>query len=304
MPTRRVFLRTSGAALLGSLALGARAVAGTVSGPRIARHALRPRGWPAGFSLRIAALSDFHACEPWMSAERIADIAAATNQLRPDIVLLLGDYVSNHRWITRKVPAASWAEALAGLRAPLGVHAILGNHDWTEDLAAQRSGGGPVFARLALEAAGIPVYENDVLRLAKDGHGFWLAGLADQRALPLPTRWGKAWRGLDDLDGTLAKVTDAAPLILMAHEPDIFPRVPERVALTLSGHTHAGQIRFFGWAPVVPSVYGSRYLHGHIVEAGPGGLPRDLIVSAGLGCSGVPLRIGAPPEITLVELSG
>jgi hypothetical protein len=79
---------------------------------------------------------------------------------------------------------------------------------------------------------------------------------------------------------TLAQVTDAAPVILLAHEPDIFPRVPARVALTLSGHTHGGQVRLFGYSPMVPSRFGNRFAYGHIVEE-----DRHLIVSGGLGCS-------------------
>jgi predicted MPP superfamily phosphohydrolase len=93
-------------------------------------------------------------------------------------------------------------------------------------------------------------------------------------------------------------VSDDAPVILMAHEPDIFPRVPERVALTVSGHTHGGQVRIFGYAPIVPSSFGNRYVYGHVVED-----DRNLVVSAGLGCSGVPVRFGAPPEIVMIELT-
>ena len=104
-------------------------------------------------------------------------------------------------------------------------------------------------------------------------------------------------RGLDDLDGTLAQVSDDAPVVLLAHEPDIFPRVPRRVSLTLSGHTHGGQVRFFGYAPVVPSRYGNRYAYGHVVEDG-----RNIIVSGGLGCSIMPVRFGVPPEIVVVDL--
>jgi len=95
----------------------------------------------------------------------------------------------------------------------------------------------------------------------------------------------------------LAKVTDDAPVIMMAHEPDIFPRVPERVSLTISGHTHGGQVNLFGYTPVVPSKFGSRYVYGHVVEGG-----RDLIVSGGLGLSGLPVRFGVPPEVVLIEL--
>jgi hypothetical protein len=99
-------------------------------------------------------------------------------------------------------------------------------------------------------------------------------------------------------------VTDNAPVILLAHEPDIFPRVPGRVALTLSGHTHGGQVRLFGYSPVVPSRYGNRYAYGHVTEArahSPA-RPRHLVVSGGLGCSIMPVRVGVPPEITVVTL--
>ena len=92
-------------------------------------------------------------------------------------------------------------------------------------------------------------------------------------------------------------MTDDAPVILMAHEPDIFPEVPARVALTVSGHTHGGQVRLFGWSPIVPSAYGNRYAYGHVVED-----DRSLVVSGGLGCSILPVRFGVPPEIVIVEL--
>jgi predicted MPP superfamily phosphohydrolase len=193
-----------------------------------------------------------------------------------------------------------WAEALGELKAPLGVHAILGNHDWWDDLGAQRRRQGPVLGRRMLEREGIPVYENDATRLVKDGRRFWLAGLGDQLAfLKGRTRGGRRrFEGVDDLAGTLAKVTDSAPVILLAHEPDIFPRVPSRVALTLSGHTHGGQVRLFGYSPKVPSRYGNRFAYGHVVENG-----RHLVVSGGLGCSILPVRLGVPPEIVMVDVA-
>jgi len=104
--------------------------------------------------------------------------------------------------------------------------------------------------------------------------------------------------GVDDLNATLAKVPETAAVILLAHEPDIMVRVPERVALVLSGHTHGGQLRLFGWSPVVPSRYGNRYAYGHVREQ------CDLIVSGGLGCSIAPFRLGVPPEIVVVTLGG
>ena len=267
--------------------------------PRVVRYDLTPDRWPAGLELTIAALADIHACHPWMPPERIGDIVELTNGLNADLVVLLGDYVTGHPLVSRHVDAREWSAVLAGLRAPLGVHAILGNHEWWIDRAVQRAGTGIPASRRALEAVGIPVYDNDAVRLVKDGRAFWLAGLGDQLAF-LPSRQWRPDRriGVDDLAGTLAKVTDDAPVILLAHEPDIAVRVPERVTLTLSGHTHGGQLRFFGWSPMVPSRYGNRFAYGHVRER------CDLIVSGGLGCSIVPVRLGVPPEVVVVTLRG
>ena len=266
---------------------------------RVARYDLLPPQWPAGFQLKIAAIADLHACDPWMSLDRIQSIVAHTNSLGADMVVLLGDYVAGHHHVTRYIPAGEWAPVLAGLKAPLGVHAILGNHDWWEDKTVQRDGQGLTISRRALEAAGVPVYENDVVRLTKSGRPFWLAGLGDQLAYLPARRFRPVKRiGVDDLAATLAKITDDAPVILLAHEPDVAMRVPSRVALQLSGHTHGGQLRLFGWSPVVPSRYGNRLAYGHART------DCDVVISGGLGCSIVPFRIGVPPEIVLVTLGG
>ena len=102
----------------------------------------RRRNGPQVFKLRIAAIADLHACDPWMSLDHIQAIVERTNALKPDIIVMLGDYVAGHRKVTRFIPDAEWAAVLAGLKAPLGVHAVLGNHDWWEDKdsAARRAG--------------------------------------------------------------------------------------------------------------------------------------------------------------------
>ena len=149
---------------------------------RVTRYAISPSEWPRGLSLRLALITDLHACEPWMPVERVHQIVARTNALKPDAALLLGDFVVG-RQLSRfgePVPHADWARALAGIEAPLGLHAVLGNHDWWEDPAIQKKRAGPVRAALALEEVGIPVYENHAARMEKDGHRFWIAGLADQ----------------------------------------------------------------------------------------------------------------------------
>ncbi|MGX5845591.1 metallophosphoesterase [Mesorhizobium sp. PL10] len=299
MITRRGFLKFVGGSFLSFASLSAYAVGiEPMLLTHVKRYQLTPPHWPTGLKLRVAVLSDIHACRPWMTPERIASLAVEANALKPDVILMLGDYPAGTRLVTGWVDASEWAPALSGLEAPLGVWSILGNHDWWEDRAAQRAGAGPTISRKALEAVGIPVLENDVVRLEKDGHGFWLAGLADQLALLPSQAWGRSrGKGLDDLDGTLAKITDQAPVILLAHEPDIFPKVPWRVSLTLSGHTHGGQVRLFGYSPVVPSRFGNRFAYGHVVEN-----DRNLIVSGGLGFSIAPVRFGMRPEILQIDL--
>jgi len=251
--------------------------------PLIARYALP---W-AGPRVTIAALSDLHAGGSTMTEARLDATVAQTNALTPDLIVLLGDY-GFASLLGAPLPQAVVARHLAALRAPLGVHAVLGNHDWWEDGAARRSGDAralPIIAR-ELAQVGIGVLRNTARRL----DGFWLAGLDSQWA------FGRSL-GAHDLGATLGAMTDAAPAILLAHEPDSFAQMPRRFDLTLSGHTHGGQVYVAGRAPFVPSLYGQRYRHGLIIEE-----ERRLIVSAGLGTSFMPVRFNVPPEIVLVTL--
>ena len=257
---------------------------------RVQRWQISPPLWTAG-ALRIVAIGDIHMGDPYVSLARLRRIVARANAQSPDLVVLLGDYAAGHPFVSAPVGIDDTAAVLAELQARLGVFAILGNHDWWDDRAAQMRGGGPNIYAVALEAAGIPVLSNRALRMG----GFWLAGVEDQQAL---RQANGSVQGLDDLPGTLAQITDDAPVILLAHEPDIFARKTDRVALQLSGHTHGGQVRLFGWSPVVPSRYGNRYAYGHVREEG-----LDLVVTGGIGCSIAPVRFGVPPEITVVDLS-
>jgi uncharacterized protein len=171
------------------------------------------------------------------------------------------------------------AESLRGLRAPLGVYAVLGNHDWWFD--------GPRVTR-AFEGVGIRVLENDAARVERNGRSLWLAGLAD------------LWTRKPDVSRALTGVTDDGPVIVFTHNPDLFPQVPPRAALTLAGHTHGGQVclPLLG-RPVVPSEFGQRYADGHVVEGG-----RHLFVSSGVGTSIIPVRFRVPPEVVILTLRG
>ena len=261
----------------------------------VTRYAFTPPNWTLGLKLKIAALSDIHASEPYMSMQRLSEIVTSANALQADIIVLLGDYVVSTPGLHfLNLSPALWAAELAKLKAPLGVFAILGNHDWWQyGFQGQLKSSGEVIQ--ALKSAGAHVLHNDGVRLEHNGKPFWLLGLGDQ--LAYRGRFANGARGADDLPLTLSKLTDNAPAILLAHEPDIFVDVPSRISVTMSGHTHGGQVRLFGWSPVIPSRYGNRFSYGHIVES-----ERHLLVTGGLGVSSIPIRIGMPPEIMLVEL--
>lgn len=256
-------------------------------GPLVVTYQISPNGWrDIDGVLRIGVVADIHACEPFMSVSRIAEIVDAANALEPDIFVLLGDFVEGlHPFFARPIPMNEWTAPLAELHAPLGTWSILGNHDWWHNANA---------VKRALSARRLPLMENDAELVELPGGGsFWLGGLGDQLA------YKGTGRGVDDLEGLTARIPDdGRPAILLIHEPDIFPQVSERWGLTLAGHTHGGQIRLplLGRFPVA-SHYGQRYAYGHIHENN-----RHLIISGGLGCSGLPIRFGVPPELVMVEV--
>jgi uncharacterized protein len=285
--TRRRLLAGAGG-VLGSSAVGTAAYAGGVEAQslKVTRYTPQPAAWPKDHRLSVTIIADIHAGGPNMTVSHVRRIVDTANELKSDLVVLLGDYIATYRFVNARMPNRIWAAELARLTAPLGTWAVLGNHDWWHDA---------IGIRTSLNAVGIPVLENDAVLLGTEGARFWLAGLGDQRAYRLGH--GR-FRGVDDLPRTLAQIHTDDPVLLLAHEPDIFARMPERVALTLAGHTHGGQIRLpLIWPAFVPSKYGARYAYGHIVEDG-----KHMIVSGGLGTSFIPARLGVPPEVVQVVL--
>ncbi len=237
-------------------------------------------GWPVGHApLRVALLADLHTGSPQQGLAMLREIVATTNALQADLVLLAGDFVIHEVMLGGFVPPEESALLLGELRAPLGVFAVLGNHDhW---LGEERM-------EAAMTQGCVPLLEDAALRIARpDGAGdFWLVGFSDY------------WEGACDVKGALAQVTDAAPALAFMHNPDLFAELPDRFALVMAGHTHGGQVLLpFVGRPVVPSLYGERYAIGHVVERG-----RHLFVTSGLGTSILPVRFRVPPEIVLLTL--
>jgi uncharacterized protein len=138
-----------------------------------------------------------------------------------------------------------------------------------------------------VERAGIRVVEDTAARIDTRAGPLWIAGVSD------------LWTGRHDLAAALAAVAgDSAPVVLLTHNPDIFPNVPASVTLTLAGHTHGGQVRLpIVGALVVPSKFGQRFAAGHVVEGG-----RHLFVATGIGTSILPIRFLVPPELTMLTL--
>lgn len=232
--------------------------------------------WPAALDgLRVGVIADLHAGAPHVHERDIERIVARMNAQRPDIVALLGDYADPTVALGVPVEPERVAERLAELEAPLGVFAVLGNHDWRHH--------GERVPR-ALRSAGIEVLENDAASVERGGQVFWVAGLAD----PNERR--------ADVGATLAMVPPGAPLIALTHDPDLFPLLRERSAVTLAGHTHGGQTS----APLLrdwlaPTMRG--YVSGEVREQGG-----FMYVSSGVGTAHAPLRLGAPPEIAVLRL--
>ncbi len=188
------------------------------------REVLTIDKWPKELDgLRVAVISDIHVGSWFVRDGKMRLIVSRTNELQPDLIVILGDYMSGQGWMRDRVVPEVFGPMLKDLRAPLGVYSVLGNHDWWWDGPRVRQG---------LEANGIKVLDDEVREVSFRGNAMWLAGLAD------------LWTRPQRINETIAKIPPDRPVIALTHNPDIFPRLPQRVPLLLAGHTHAAQIHF------------------------------------------------------------
>lgn len=242
------------------------------------QQAIQINNWPNDLKgLRIAVIGDIHAGAPFIDDLKLRLLVERTNQQQPDLIVLLGDFMSQNTWHGHRVAPEIIAKHLKYLQAPLGVYAVLGNHDWWDN-------GDEV--RRSLEQAGIRVLENDVSEVKRGETSFWLAGLAD------------VWTRSQQVPETLAKAPSGSPIIALTHNPDVFQRLPRTVPLLLAAHTHGGQVNFpLIGTPVVPSRFGQRYSAGHVFEN-----DHHLFVTTGIGTSILPVRFRVPPEIVILTI--
>ena len=226
--------------------------------------------------LRIAQLSDLHV-GPHTSRRFLGRVVAATTELEPDMIAVTGDLIDD-----RAEDVASYARALGSLTAPLGVYMIPGNHDVYA--------GWDDVERNLLEAKLGTVLVNDMRIIRRGDAQLAIVGTGDPA--------GRA-RSAPDVERALASVPEGATVIAFAHNPALWPSLAKRgVALTLSGHTHWGQFALpkLGWSLASPFLDHAMGAH----------IDRDalLYISPGTGYWGIPFRLGASPEITLVTLRG
>jgi predicted MPP superfamily phosphohydrolase len=276
--TRRQFLQR--AAAVGAVAVVGDGILLAPNFPRIVRQVLRLQRWPErlnGFT--VAVLSDFH-YDPFFSIHPLHAAIGMVNGLHPDLVVLVGDFVSVPPFGDEKKAAFAaepCARLLRRITAPHGLWAVMGNHDDATD---------PERVTRALQAENIQVLDNQSQPIEQDGARFWLAGVDD------------VLNGTADLSKTMHNVPAGEAVILLAHEPDFADEAAQfPIDLQLSGHSHGGQIRI----PFLPPLYlpelAKKYFWGtyHIG-------PLTLHTSAGLGTIGIPMRLNCPPEITLLTL--
>lgn len=225
---------------------------------------------------RIVAISDIHGGAHYMDEARIKYLVEQANALDPDIVVLLGDFVSevNGRGTQLTMPVSVVADSLKGLKANFGVYAVIGNHDWWHD---ERE------VKRELERVGYKVLENEAASFQKNGQNVTIVGIED------------FWkRRRVDISTVISKINPPENIIAITHNPDSFDQIPAGISLLVAGHTHGGQVVIPFYGPPI-TVAKREYTKGLIEKDG-----KSLFVTTGVSAM---IRFGVPPEIAVLTVN-
>ncbi len=226
--------------------------------------------------LKVAVVGDIHAGMPFFEDRRVRKIVDRINSLKPDIVLLVGDYV-NGGWYQSAMDLKKLGGYLGNIKAPFGVYAILGNHDYLY-------GAGEI--RKMINSTGIKLLENSNAKVKTPKGDFYISGIAD----PLSADYSYSQ--------ALGGIEKNAPVIFLSHTPDVFREIPSEVGVTFSGHTHGGQVRL----PFIGALFSNTFRGDKLVEGEYRRDGKTIFVTRGLGTSRIPARFMCTPVITLVTL--
>lgn len=234
---------------------------------------------------KVVAISDIHGGSDFIDEAKLKQIVELANAQNPDIIVLLGDFVSqvhddgNTAIQNRalKMPMETISQNLQDFRAKHGVFAVIGNHDWWYDEKD---------CRAELEKVGFTVLENEAKSFEVNSKTVTILGIED------------FWKNRKvEIKDILAKLPSQENIIGITHNPDSFDQTPKALAILFAGHTHGGQVKFpFIGAPIVPAK--KEFTAGHVSKDG-----RNLFVTTGIGTSGLGVRFQVPPEIAVVTLN-
>lgn len=246
----------------------------------IKNQAVTVPNWSAKLNgFKVVAISDIHGGSNNVTEERLRMLVQKANEQTPDLIVLLGDYISERRGDRKnlRMPVEIIAKNLQGFQAKYGVYAVIGNHDWQYDEAGITS---------AFEVAGINVLDNEIEQITVSNEKINIWGIED------------LWKKRRVPTEPLGVLSERKNIIAITHNPDSLLKTPSEISVMFAGHSHGGQISFpfYGGYPFVND---RRFMAGHAEVEG-----KNIFVTTGIGCTGPQIRFGVPPEIAVITING